>query len=129
VSEEEQKAKQIATLNDMFRQRFNIPFTVNDAIIPGQIVATRALMAPLPDVQVRDWETVRRFEAFNGDNDPHGEHDFGAFSIDGAPKKDFLEDRLLSRCVLHLRQRRPRRCGALLPRPHHHAGLGLLGHV
>ena len=26
---------------------------------------------------------VREFDAFNGDNDPHGEHDFGAFTLRG----------------------------------------------
>lgn len=28
-------------------------------------------------------QAVRRFEAFNADNDPHGEHDFGAFTLAG----------------------------------------------
>ena len=27
--------------------------------------------------------TVRDFEDFNADNDPHGEHDFGAFEVHG----------------------------------------------
>lgn len=28
-------------------------------------------------------EHVRTFDAFTPDNDPHGEHDFGSFSIEG----------------------------------------------
>jgi hypothetical protein len=28
-------------------------------------------------------EKVQAFDSFNGDNDPHGEHDFGAFEHDG----------------------------------------------
>jgi hypothetical protein len=28
-------------------------------------------------------EAVRTFEAFNSDNDPHGEHDFGSFDLNG----------------------------------------------
>jgi hypothetical protein len=28
-------------------------------------------------------ERVKRFDAFDGDNDPHGEHDFGSFDFDG----------------------------------------------
>ena len=26
---------------------------------------------------------VRKFDGFNRDNDPHGEHDFGAFTLEG----------------------------------------------
>lgn len=32
---------------------------------------------------------MRRFDAFTEDNDPHGEHDFGAFGIEGIPEKIF----------------------------------------
>jgi Protein of unknown function (DUF3768) len=35
-----------------------------------------------------------RFDAFNADNDPYGEHDFGAFELDGEEvyrKIDYLE--------------------------------------
>ena len=28
-------------------------------------------------------DAVRSFDTFNGDNDPHGEHDFGAFTLEG----------------------------------------------
>jgi hypothetical protein len=41
VSEDE--ARKIAELNDRFRLRFNIPFAADEPIIPGQIVATRAV--------------------------------------------------------------------------------------
>ena len=37
---------------------------------------------------------VQRFDAFNANNDPHGEHDFGAFELDGQEvfwKIDYLE--------------------------------------
>jgi hypothetical protein len=28
-------------------------------------------------------EQVRTFDAFDGENDPHGEHDFGSFDVGG----------------------------------------------
>ena len=38
----------------------------------------------LPDkVRVRAIELTRTFDDFNPDNDPHNEHDFGSFEIDG----------------------------------------------
>ena len=40
-----EKAKAIAALNDRFRLRFNIPFVMDEPIVPGQIVATRAVLA------------------------------------------------------------------------------------
>jgi hypothetical protein len=82
----EEKARKIAGLNDRFRLRFNIPFLREEPIIPGQIVATRALPALPPKIQAAIWEAVRRFSDFTED-DVYGEHDFGAFRIDGAAEK------------------------------------------
>jgi hypothetical protein len=38
----------------------------------------------LPDaIKAQVLSLVRQFTAFTPDNDPHGEHDFGAFEVDG----------------------------------------------
>ena len=51
--------------------------------IPCEIYLTRGI-ADLPtDDQVRILALVRRFDDFTEDNDPHGEHDFGAFDYQG----------------------------------------------
>jgi hypothetical protein len=85
----DEKAKQIAELNDRFRLRFNMPFLEKTLAVPGDIVASRGVMALPSAVQVVIWEKVRRFDDFNDDNDPHGEYDFGMFRVDGANEKIF----------------------------------------
>lgn len=59
----------IAELNDKFRKT-SIGF-----------VLTRGVMA-LGDIDAVI-DLVRRFDCFNESNDPYGEHDFGAFSLNG----------------------------------------------
>ena len=58
-------------LNDQFRKSF----------CGGKVVATRGIMAlqDMPTVLNR----VREFNDFTEDNDPHHEHDFGAFMHNG----------------------------------------------
>jgi hypothetical protein len=63
----------IAELNDAFRRSFT----------GGQVVVTDGIHALPSDVQAVIIERVRSFEAFDADNDPHGEHDFGSFEHDG----------------------------------------------
>lgn len=71
-------AQRIAALNDQFRQQGP------SSAIPGQQFATAGISAlPLP-AQLLIWSEVRRFAAFTADNDPYGEHDFGAFELAGA---------------------------------------------
>ncbi|MBL4642856.1 MAG: DUF3768 domain-containing protein [Flavobacteriaceae bacterium] len=63
-------------MNDLLRQTF----------ITGQVVMTAGI-ASLPDHVQQDIITkVRAFDDFSEDNDPYGEHDFGAFDQDGAGK-------------------------------------------
>jgi hypothetical protein len=66
-------AERIRHLNDAFRRSFS----------GGKVMMT-AGVAALPD-SAREvvLEEVRKFAAFSGDNDPHGEHDFGSFEVDG----------------------------------------------
>ena len=60
-------------LNDNFRSTF----------VGGQVVMTRGV-ADLPlDVRARLILAVQSFSNFTSDNDPHDEHDFGSFEIEG----------------------------------------------
>jgi hypothetical protein len=63
----------IAVLNDKFRTTFQ----------GGQVVMTAAANALPADVRARVMLAVQAFNEFDADNDPHREHDFGSFEIDG----------------------------------------------
>lgn len=63
----------IATLNDAFRRSFTggrVVLSAGVAALPS--VARAALLA-----------AVRGFDCFDADDDPHGEHDFGAVTVAG----------------------------------------------
>lgn len=67
------KIKKMRELNDNLRQNFT----------GGRVLITRGV-AELPiDKQLNIIEKVRNFSYFNKANDPNGEHDFGAFDVDG----------------------------------------------
>lgn len=67
----------IAQLNDMLRSTY---FTT------GRIFLTNGI-ASLPEaVRGEVLRQVQSFEDFTPDNDPHGEHDFGAIDVAGAGK-------------------------------------------
>jgi hypothetical protein len=54
--------------------------------VPCRIMMTRGITALPPLLQISIAAEVRNFNDFTEDNDPHGEHDFGAFDIEGAGK-------------------------------------------
>jgi hypothetical protein len=63
----------IRELNDAFRKTFT----------GGRVLLTAGVEAlPDPD-KAALLDQVRTFDAFNGDNDPHGEHDFVNIEYDG----------------------------------------------
>src|SRR5471030_49143 len=65
----------IRGLNDEFRRSFS----------GGKVVMTRGV-ADFDSTRLAVLlDRVRRFDAFTPDNDPHGEHDFGAFD-DGSER-------------------------------------------
>ena len=69
-----ENAKRIAELNDQLRTALGLLTGV-----PGMMVMTRGIAA-LPDLaKIEVLKQVRDFSAFTEDNEPHGEHDFGAF--------------------------------------------------
>ncbi len=63
----------IRVLNDNFRSTF----------VGGQVVMTQSVSELPLDVKARVIMTVRSFDQFTNENDPHCEHDFGIFEIDG----------------------------------------------
>lgn len=64
----------IARLNDTLRTTF----------LTGSVVLTTGIRA-LPDqMQAEIITRVRTYDRFTPDDDPYGEHDFGAFEIEGA---------------------------------------------
>jgi hypothetical protein len=72
-------------MNDRFRVNFYVP-CFGPRAVPGHILCTRGIAALPPETQICIWAEVANFDAFSEDNDPHGEHDFGAFDIAGAGK-------------------------------------------
>ena len=67
------RAAVIAALNDTFRTSFR----------GGHLVITSGVHALGQDRVSAVLTKVRRFNQFTGDNDPHREHDFGAFEHEG----------------------------------------------
>ena len=59
--------EKVRELNDSFRQ----------SLVGGRVMLTRGIVGR-PDCNAI-LETVKHFDAFTNDNDPYGEHDFGAF--------------------------------------------------
>jgi hypothetical protein len=67
------ECEKIRVLNDNFRTTF----------IGGQLYLTIGV-AELPiDVKAQALLLVKTFKDFTGNNDPHGEHDFGSFEFGG----------------------------------------------
>jgi hypothetical protein len=64
----ESKTERIRALNDAFRRTF----------VGGAVMVTQGVEAMPLDQRRSLIQKVRSFEAFSEDNDPHGEHDFGA---------------------------------------------------
>lgn len=68
-----QSASIIRELNDMFRTSF----------IGGRVLITQGVREMGQDFESECVEAVQRFRDFTPDNDPHGEHDFGAVQVGG----------------------------------------------
>jgi hypothetical protein len=72
------KTKTIRELNDKFRK--------GDNSIPGQIMITRGITDLLEEINKTPDDllhTVRTYDNFTPDNDPHKEHDFGSLEFVG----------------------------------------------
>ena len=66
-------AEKIRTLNDAFRR----------TLTGGKVMMTAGIAALSDAARAMVLNKVRTFDAFTADNDPHGEHDFGSFEVDG----------------------------------------------
>ena len=77
-TERPRDAATIAAQNDLFRSSLG-----ETPDLPGQTVMTQGVAALTPIEQIDVIRSVARFDIFNEDNDPNGEHDFGAFEVNG----------------------------------------------
>jgi len=68
---EEDSSKTIAQLNDAFRQTLS----------GGRVLMTSGVTELPPAVVAEAIKQTAEFANFSGDNDPHGEHDFGSFDL------------------------------------------------
>ena len=65
--------QRIRDLNDAFRK------TLDPTL--GRMMLTAGVNDLPSDVRAMAIRKVATFDAFSGDNDPHGEHDFGSFDL------------------------------------------------
>ena len=65
--------ERIRELNDAFRKSLDPTL--------GRTVLTVGVSAHPSNVQAMAMRKVATFDAFDADNDPHGEHDFGSFKL------------------------------------------------
>lgn len=72
--DKEFRTKRIARLNDALR---------HGRLDNATVVVTIGAKSMGEDFLAKAGQAVIAFDAFTKDNDPHGEHDFGAFEIDG----------------------------------------------
>lgn len=79
----------IRRLNDAFRTTFT----------GGRVMLTAGVNALPDEVQAAVLTAVRNYSDFNADSDPHGEHDFGVFEVQGVKlfwKIDYYDQHLQS---------------------------------
>lgn len=69
------RAARIAALNDAFRRTMGA--------MGGRVMQTAGVAALPPAARATIYAQVATFDAFTPDNDPYGEHDFGAFAHQG----------------------------------------------
>jgi hypothetical protein len=72
------RAARIAALNDTFRKHCRQPGSPQT----GKVMITRGVNALGRNAVLEILDKVAAFDAFDEDNDPHHEHDFGAIDHD-----------------------------------------------
>ena len=68
---QQDRSNAIAALNDRFRATF----------VGGSVMVTNGLQGLGPEFVAEALAAVRAFNEFTKDNDPYGEHDFGAITV------------------------------------------------
>jgi len=71
--ENNNNSKKIAELNDNFRKNWS----------DGKVLMTRGVVYIKDKIRIELVKQVVHFDNFTEDNDPYGEHDFGAITIEG----------------------------------------------
>lgn len=87
-----ERRERIRTLNDQLRQTH----------VGGRILMSRGVMAMGPEGVVGVMLAIAKANDFNEDNDPYGEHDFGAATVSGHRvfwKIDYYDQSLSSQAV------------------------------
>ena len=72
------RAAQIARHNDKLRNGSRL-----EASRLGTVMITQGVAALGQFTQLDIIKKLQNFNTFTEDNDPHGEHDFGSFEVDG----------------------------------------------
>jgi hypothetical protein len=70
-----QSRERIRELNDALRKSLDLNL--------GRVLVTRGVSEMGSEKQPHILKAVQDFSCFDSDNDPHGEHDFGSFDLDG----------------------------------------------
>jgi len=87
-----ERRERIRTLNDRLRRTH----------VGGRILMTQGVMSMGPEGVVRTMLAIAKADDFNEDNDPYGEHDFGAVTVSGQRvfwKIDYYDQSLSSQAV------------------------------
>ncbi|MEZ4682087.1 MAG: DUF3768 domain-containing protein [Caldilineaceae bacterium] len=77
--ETQNRSKQIAELNDIFRRTIGLPLSQTARSIQGKMFFTAGIAALPPQIQADIVLKVMEYDTFTPENDPWGEHDFGSF--------------------------------------------------
>jgi len=80
------EANVIAAQNDLFRKALTCGASMVEAAlygIKGRVLLTQGVSNSGGDFQTEAMAAVAAFETFTTDNDPHGDHSFGAITIQG----------------------------------------------
>lgn len=78
----EYEPTRVQRLNDAFRKQLYYS-TIGDLIVRGDLVVTSGVAKEGSNFLNRAMEIVMSFSEFAEGNDPHCEHDFGQFTING----------------------------------------------
>ena len=98
--DEQERARLVARQNDQFRKWWLSREGVPE--IPGRALLTQGVQGLLLDLAEGTQtllDLIAKFENFGEDNDPWGEHDFGAFDFEGARlfwKIDLYSDEMMT---------------------------------
>jgi hypothetical protein len=82
------RSREVAALNDLARKTF----------LGCRLVLTEGITNLTDAEQFEILQQVRNFDTFTADNDPYGEHDFGAFDFSGKRiywKFDYYDQQML----------------------------------